>query len=318
MKHAFLILLIAASAAASAQTPAQPAAAPAQPAATAAAPAKTAVKPATAAKPATTAVKPAVAPGKPAAAPTKTAATAAKLPFGVPAPGIPAVKTVKKTLYTVALRYQEIKVGDGAPVEAKKLLKFNFTLWAAADGHKIDSTDDHRVQVLDKDRKPVLDADGKSKMAPQPALTIMGQGRLLPGWEIGFEGMKAGGKRRVFIPWQLGLGEHEMPARDPSHPAIPAKSDLIIDLDLVEVADAPPPAQRPGMMPGMRPPMGAHPMPGAPGMPPVPVPPGAPARPPAPGAPAAPVAPAAPATPAQPPVPAPPAAPATPAQPQSK
>jgi peptidylprolyl isomerase len=304
MKHTFLILLIAASAAASAQTPAQPAATPAQPAATAAAPAKTAVKPAT--------------PAKPAAEPAKTAPTAAKLPFGVPALGIPAVKTVKKTLYTVALRYQEIKVGDGAPVEAKKLLKFNFTLWAAADGHKIDSTDDHPTQLLDKDRKPVLDAEGKPKMAPQPALSIMGQGRLLPGWEMGFEGMKAGGKRRVFIPWQLGLGEREMPARDASHSAIPGKSDLIIDLDLVEVADAPPPAQRPGMMPGMRPPMGAHPMPGAPGMPPVPVPPGAPARPPAPGAPAAPVAPAAPATPAQPPVPAPPAAPATPAQPQSK
>jgi peptidylprolyl isomerase len=314
MRIAALILLMAATAAAaSAQTPAQPAAAPAQPAATAAKPAT-----ATAAKPAATAAKPAATAAKPAAAPAQAVSTAAKLPFGVPAPGIPPVKTVKRTLYTVALQYQEIKIGDGAPVEPKKLLSYNYTLWAKADGHKIDSTDEHpRPPLKDKEGKPVMGSDGKPVLGdPVPSGLVMGQGGPLLGWELGFEGMKARGKRRIFIPWQLGLGERAIPARDASHPAIPARSDLILDVELVDVTEPPPPPQRPGMPPGMmRPPMGARPMPGAPGAPPAPAQPGAPAAAPKPAPPAAPAAPPPPAAPAQPAVPA---APAAPAQPQQK
>jgi peptidylprolyl isomerase len=256
MKHAALILILAASTvAASAQT---------------------------AAKPATAAAKPAA----------KSAAVTEKLPDGVPE-----VKGIKKTLYTVALRYQDVKVGDGAEAVPGKLLKYYSTLWVAADGHKLDSTDDHRAPVLDKDKKPVLGDDGKPKLGdPQPAQLVMGQGRPLAGWDLGFEGMKVGGKRRVFIPWQLGLGAREVPARGPNQPAIPAKSDLILDVELVEVADAPQPPARPQMTPG-------HPMPaGHPA-------PGAPAAPAASTAPAAPAAPAATTTPK--PAAAPAAAPAT-------
>ena len=254
----------------------------------------------TPAKPATTAAKPATTAAKP-------AATADKLP-----PGVPPVKGIHKTLFTVSLRYQDVKVGDGAPAEPNKLLKYYFTLWLAADGRKIDSTDDHRAPVLDKDKKPVLDADGKPKLGdPQQATTIMGIGRPLPGWDMGFEGMKVGGKRRVFISWRLGLGAREIPARDANHPGIPAKSDLILDLELAEVTDVPPPTNHPGMggMPGMRPmPGGMAPKPGTPGasatpsapVAPKPAAPAAPATAPAPAAPAAPAAPTAPATTATP------------------
>jgi peptidylprolyl isomerase len=288
MKHTALILLLAASTvAASAQNPAKPATA--------------------AAKPATTAAKTTPAAAKP-------AATADKLP-----PGVPAVKAIHKSLFTISLRYQDVKVGDGAVAEPGKLLKFNFTLWSAgANGRKIDSTYDHRAPVLDKDRKPVLDADGKPKMGdPQQAVTMMGTGHPFLGWDMGFEGMKAGGTRRIFIPWQLGLGAREIPAHDAAHPAIPAKSDLILDIELTEVKDAPPPQQaRPSMMPGMHPTLpGMHPMPGAT---PAPGAPAAPATPNAAPAPAAAPKPAAPAAPAS--VPAAPATPAVPApaQPQPK
>jgi len=276
--------------------------------------------------------------------PSKTAPAVAAPANELP-PGIPPVEGIRNTLYTVALQYQEIKIGDGVPVEAKKLLKYNYTLWAKADGHKIDATEDHpRPPLKDKDGKPVMGSDGKPVLGdPVPSTLIMGQGGPLLGWELGFEGMKAGGKRRIFVPWQLGLGERAIPARDASHPAIPARSDLILDVELVDVTEPPPPPQRPGMPPGaMRPPMGARPMPGAPGAPPAPAQPGAPPAPgaaPAPPASAAPAAPAAqgaplapaaapkpapPAAPAAPPPPAAPAqptvpaAPATPAQPQQK
>lgn len=182
----------------------------------------------------------------------KPAAIAEKTPAHMPP-----VEGIRKTLFTVPLRYQDIRVGTGAEAMPKKLLKYYFTLWLASDGSEIDSTDNHRTPILDKDRKPVLDADGKPKMSdPQPAIMMMGTGHPLPGWDLGFEGMRAGGKRRIFIPWQLGLGERDIPARD-GHPGIPAKSDLVLDVDLLDVMDAPNPPMHPSMMPE------AHPAPGA-------------------------------------------------------
>jgi peptidylprolyl isomerase len=219
---------------------------------------------------------------------------------------VPAVKGIHKTLFSVSLGYQDVKIGDGAVAEPGKILKYSFTIWCATNGSKIDSSADHRIPVLDKDKKPVLDADGKPKLGdPQQAITMMGTGRPLLGWDMGFEGMKAGGIRRVFIPWQLGLGAREIPARDATHPAIPAKSDLIVDIELTEVKDAPAPQQaHPGM----------HPMPG---MHPTPVTPVAPATTTTPAAPAATATPNAATAPAATPAATAPAT-ATPAPPQPK
>jgi peptidylprolyl isomerase len=52
---------------------------------------------------------------------------------------------------------------------------------------------------------------------------------LIAGWETGFEGMKVGGKRRLFIPYQLAYGELGRP------PRIPAKAELIFDVELLAV-----------------------------------------------------------------------------------
>jgi peptidylprolyl isomerase len=262
-----------------------------------AASAQTTAKPttATAAKPATTA--------------TKTAATAKKLPFGVPAPGIPAVKTAKKTLFTVSLRYQEIKAGDGTVAEPGKLYKILYTGWLAADGHKFDSTNDHpRPPLKDKDGNPVLGADGKPVQGPpQPISFPQGFGRVIPGMDQGFDGMKVGGQRRLFIPWQLAYGARGRPGPDEAHPGIPPKADLIFDVTLVDVTDLP--------MPSAHPPVGGmHPMSGGHATPEMHPAHGTPA---APAVPNAASAPAASATPAAPTAPAP-ATPATPAQPPSK
>jgi len=264
MKHLLSILFVAAcSAIASAQTPAKPAA------------------PATA-KPATTATHP--------------AATGVKLP-----PGVPPARGILKTAFS--LRYQDIKVGTGADAEPGKLYKVQYTGWLAADGHKFDSSYDHpRAPVLDKDGKPVLDADGKPKQGdPQPLSFPQGFGRLIPGWDQGFYGMKVGGKRRLFIPWQLAYGARGRPGPDAAHPGIPPKADLIFDVELVDISDFQMP-QRPGMMPPGRP-----------------MPPGAarPGMPPAPGTPPAPGSTPAPAAPGATPAPGQPAAPATPPQPQT-
>ena len=303
MKHSTLILLLAASTmAASAQAPVPPAPTAAKPAAT------TTTKPATTtAKPATSATSTA----KPAAPAAKPAATAAaKLPLGVPAPGIPAVKTPKKTAFS--LQYQEIKIGEGAVAEPNKMYKVHYTGWLGVngrddDGRKFDSSYDHPGPPLrGADGKPVMGADGKPKLdVPQPIQFPQGFGRLIPGFDQGLDGMRIGGKRRIFIPWQLAYGAKGRPGPDKEHPGIPEKANLIFDVELVDVTELPTPPQRPPMG-GARPMPPGAPRPGAPGAPPAP---GAPSTPPAPGAPPNPPAPgaapnaAAPGTPAAPPAP---------------
>jgi peptidylprolyl isomerase len=272
MRHTVLVLVLAASTgAAIAQTPAKPAA----PAASAPHSASTS------------------------ATHSAAASTGVKLP-----PGVPPARGILKTAF--ALRYQDIKLGTGPDAEPNKLYKVHYTGWRVADGVKFDSSYDHPgAPVLDKDGKPENGADGKPKLGPPAPMTFpQGMGRLIPGFDQGFHGMKVGGKRRLFIPWQLAYGTRDMPAHGAEHPGIPPKSDLIFDVELIEVADMPAPPTRPGM-PGGHPPV--------PGAAPHPIAPPAPGAAPAPAAPAP--APGSPATTAAPtPAPAPAtAAPATPA-----
>ncbi|MBV8674748.1 MAG: FKBP-type peptidyl-prolyl cis-trans isomerase, partial [Acidobacteriaceae bacterium] len=103
-------------------------------------------------------------------------------------------------------RYQEIKVGDGDLAQPGWIYSVHYTGWLASDGTKFDSS-------LDR---------GEPIEFPQ------GFKRVITGWDQGFEGMRVGGKRRLFIPYQLAYGEKGRP------PAIPAKADLIFDVELVD------------------------------------------------------------------------------------
>jgi len=201
--------------------------------------------------------------------------TVSKLP-----PGIPVVHAVMKTAFVE--RYQDIKIGTGAEAEPNKLYKVFYTGWLASDGRKFDSTDDHpRAPKMDANGKPVQGPDGKPVPGPaEPIVFPQGFGRVIPGWDQGFIGMRIGGKRRLFIPWQLAYGERGRPGPDAAHPGIPPKADLIFDVELVDVMDLP---QRPPM----RMPMPQH-QPGTPGQPAAPA---NPATPPGGSHPAAPVAP---------------------------
>jgi peptidylprolyl isomerase len=180
------------------------------------------------------------------------AATVVKLP-----PGIPRGRGPVKTAFS--LRYQDIKIGTGAEGEPNKIYKVLYTGWIAADGRKFDSSDDHRMPLKDKDGKPVMGDDGKPKLGdPQPLTFLQGMGRLIPGFDQGCMGMKVGGKRRLFIPWQLAYGAHGHPGPDAKNPGIPPKADLIFDVELVDVAEMPTPPSRPMPNP-------VRPAPGMPG-----------------------------------------------------
>ena len=135
---------------------------------------------------------------------------------------IPAV--AGKARKAFALRYIDIAVGTGADAAPRKCFYAHYTGWLT-DGKKFDSS---------RDTMP----DGKPR---SPIAFAQGARGVIAGWDAGFEGMKVGAQRRLFIPYQLGYG---VPGRPP---AIPGKSELIFDVELMDVTDAPPtPAQLPG------------------------------------------------------------------------
>jgi peptidylprolyl isomerase len=269
------------------------------------------------------------------AAPKTTSSTAPapapwiKLPKGVPTVTHLPVKTI-----TLVVHYEDLVVGKGALGESGKLWHLKYTGYRKADGDAdavvFDAWDwpQHKQPVRGPDGKVVMDPDGKPKMEAQPAALPQGLGGVIPGFDAGLAGMKIGGQRRIFIPWQLAYGLRDQPARPspaaggPGFPGIPPKSDLIFDVELVDVTEMParpamPPMQaRPGVPP--HPGTGAPPnaAPAPPAKPATPAPATAPAQP----APPAPSAAAPPTAPAQPAPPAPPAAgpPTAPAPPQPK
>jgi len=227
---------------------------------------------------------------KPATAKAAGARTAAAGGVKLP-PGVPPARGIVKTA-TAGLRYQDIKVGTGPVGEENKLWKVKYTGYRAADGVKFDSSEDHRAPVM-KDGKPVTGADGKPVLGdPEPLAFPHAIGRMIPGFDAGVDGMRVGGKRRIFIPWPMAYGYRAIPDHGPEHPGIPAKSDLIFDVELVNVTDLPtrPPTQP---VPAPRLPVPA-PKPGQPATP------GAPSAAPAPGTPVAPSTTPAPAEPQKP------------------
>jgi peptidylprolyl isomerase len=146
---------------------------------------------------------------------TTTAAKTATTP-----PNIPKVVGIPKPLFT--LQYIDTKIGTGAPAAERKYYTVHYTGWLT-NGTKFDSSFDHP--------------------GGEPITFPYGARRVILGWDTGFQGMHVGGKRRLFVPYQLAYGEAGRP------PVIPAKADLIFDVELVAMSDTPPQPKAPPAAP---------------------------------------------------------------------
>jgi len=130
-------------------------------------------------------------------------------------PNIPKVEGAPKDMYT--MRYADITIGTGELAKPNQFYTVQYTGWLT-DGTKFDSS-------LDRG---------------QPFTFRVGGRQVIEGWDTGFEGMHVGGKRRLYIPYQLGYGELGRP------PQIPPKAELIFDIELVSQSERPPlPPARP-------------------------------------------------------------------------
>ena len=106
------------------------------------------------------------------------------------------------------LKYLDLKVGTGSEAKKGSPIKAHYTGMLQKNGKKFESSVDHG--------KP-LDFD-------------IGVGQVIKGWDEGIVGMKVGGKRTLYIPYDLAYGENGRP------PVIPRKADLVFEVELVDVA----------------------------------------------------------------------------------
>ena len=107
----------------------------------------------------------------------------------------------------------DVKLGDGALATAGKHVSVHYTGWlydeAAANHHgvKFDSS---------RDRKEAFEF-------------VLGDGQVIPGWDHGVEGMKAGGQRMLIIPPGMAYGASGAGG------VIPPNAQLVFDVELLAV-----------------------------------------------------------------------------------
>jgi hypothetical protein len=109
----------------------------------------------------------------------------------------------------VRMRILEIEPGQGPAAQPGQKYTVHYTGWLT-DGKQFDS----------------------SRTRPEPFTFVQGRRQVIGGWEAGFEGMKTGGKRRLFVPYQMAYGEK-------GRGIIPPKAELIFDVELLKVEDVP-------------------------------------------------------------------------------
>ena len=131
----------------------------------------------------------------------------------------PIAERFKTTLFAglptvISLDYAEIAPGTGELAKPQQFYTVKYTGYLT-DGTKFDSSADHEETA-------------KGFTFPY------GAHRVIAGWDLGFEGMRIGGKRRLYIPYQFAYGAAGQP------PKIPAKSMLIFDMELLAQSDTPP------------------------------------------------------------------------------
>ena len=103
------------------------------------------------------------------------------------------------------LVYTELGEGSGGPPRPGDALTVHYT-GTLQDGTEFDSS-----------------RDGN------PFVFFLGEGEVIPGWDLGFASMKEGGRRKLTIPPGLAYGAEGAP------PDIPPDATIIFDVELLQI-----------------------------------------------------------------------------------
>jgi peptidylprolyl isomerase len=103
------------------------------------------------------------------------------------------------------LKYVDVKEGEGPAAKVGDTVEVFYTGWLK-DGKQFDTN-----------------------VGKEPLSVNIGRTQVIMAWTEGLVGMKAGGKRRLIVPPNLGYGE----AGDP--PEIPRNAELFFDIEVVKI-----------------------------------------------------------------------------------
>ncbi len=106
------------------------------------------------------------------------------------------------------LKTWDVTVGDGEPCPPGAFVSMHYAGWLLS-GKLFDSS---RASLKPERGEPLN----------------MSLGGLIAGWQKGVPGMKRGGIRRLYIPYQMAYGESGSPG------GIPPKADLIFEIKLID------------------------------------------------------------------------------------
>lgn len=104
-----------------------------------------------------------------------------------------------------SMNIEDELVGSGEEIKSEAEIKANYVVKLAATGVEVE----------------------RSK-AGEPAPFRIGVGAVIPGWDLGIPGMKVGGKRNLYVPWQMAYGEK-------GRNTIPPRADLLFNIEAVEI-----------------------------------------------------------------------------------
>ena len=106
------------------------------------------------------------------------------------------------------LQYIDAKIGCGPVAKSGSSVTLEYTGWLQSSGKKFDSSYDR---------------------GGSPFTLVLGQGKVIKGFDEGLLGMQEGGTRRLIIPAALAYGTAGSP------PTIPANAVLIFDIQMLAV-----------------------------------------------------------------------------------
>ncbi|MFY0571870.1 FKBP-type peptidyl-prolyl cis-trans isomerase [Archangium lansingense] len=106
----------------------------------------------------------------------------------------------------MSLKKDDVKVGTGTEAKSGKTVTVHY-VGTLTNGSKFDSSRDRG----------------------QGFTFRLGAGQVIQGWDMGVDGMKVGGVRKLTIPPELGYGAGGFP------PVIPPNSTLVFEVELLDV-----------------------------------------------------------------------------------